>query len=54
LSDLTITQKSDVMRFIDKNSDSLRELSLRMALKLGSLCKQSDNWERLARVTCCK
>ena len=54
LSDLTELQRAQVMRFIDKNSDNLRELSLRMALKLGSLCKQSDNWERLARVTCCK
>lgn len=54
LSDLTELQKAQVMRFIDKNSDTLRELSLRIALKLASLCKQSDNWERLARVTCCK
>ena len=54
LSDLTELQKAQVMRFIDRNSDTLRELSLRIALKLASLCKQSDNWERLARVTCCK
>jgi len=54
LSDLTELQRAQVMRFIDKNADNLRELSLRMALKLASLCKQSDNWERLARVTCCK
>jgi hypothetical protein len=54
LSDLTELQRAQVMRFIDKNSENLRELSLRMALKLGSLAKQGGDWEKLARITCCK
>ena len=54
LSDLTDIERRDVIAYIDKNHDRLRELSLRMALKLGSLRKQSDNWIRLANVTCCK
>ena len=43
----------DVMDYIDNNIDSLRELSLRMALKLGGLRKDSpDVWMDLADVTC--
>jgi len=54
LDELTVAERSDVMSFIDKNSESLRELSLRMALKLGALRRQGSNWERIARITCCK
>jgi len=54
LDDLSVAERSDVMSFIDKNSESLRELSLRMALKLGALRRQGSNWERIARITCCK
>ena len=38
----------------EQNHEKLRELSLRMALKLGSLRKQGGNWERVAKITCCK
>jgi len=51
---LPLTQRVEVKQFIEANSDRLRELSLRMALKLGSLAKQGGNWEKLAKVTCCK
>jgi len=54
LSNLTIEQEDDVIAFIDSNHSRLRELSLRMALKLGALRKQGGNWEKLANVTCCK
>jgi len=54
LDELTVAERSDVMSFIDKNSESLRELSLRMALKLGALRRQGSNWERIAKITCCK
>jgi hypothetical protein len=54
LDHLTVTQRVEVKQFIEANSDRLRELSLRMALKLGSLAKQGGNWEKLARITCCK
>lgn len=54
LSGLTTNQEDDVIKFIDINHSRLRELSLRMALKLGSLRKQGGHWEKLANVTCCK
>ena len=45
----------DVMRYIDDNEKSLRELSLRMAIKLGALRKDSgDDWKEIADVTCRK
>lgn len=53
-SGLTPTQEQDVVDFIEKNTDKLRELSLRMALKLGSIRKIGDTWMKVARVTCCK
>jgi len=54
LSNLNGIERHDVIEFIDNNHDKLRELSLRMALKLGALRKQGGNWTRLAKVTCCK
>lgn len=53
-SGLTPAQERDVVDFIEKNTDKLRELSLRMALKLGSIRKIGDTWMKVARVTCCK
>ena len=53
-SGLTPTQEQDVVDFIEKNTDKLRELSLRMALKLGSIRKIGDTWMKVAKVTCCK
>ena len=54
LNGLNKSEKVDVVQYIEKNSNQLRELSLRMALKLGSLRKRGGNWERMANVTCCK
>lgn len=56
LSDLDEDHKEDVVEFIENNYTSLREISLRMAIKLGELRKgNGDNdWSRIARVTCCK
>jgi hypothetical protein len=55
LNGLTPVQREDVVEFIEQNHESLRELSLRMAIKLGSLRRDgADRWERLARITCCK
>jgi len=51
---LTDHQRRDVIAYIDSNHHRLRELSLRMALKLGSLRKSNDNWQRMANITCCK
>ncbi len=45
----------DVIDFIEDNQDSLRELSLRMALKIAAIRRKgAANWKKVARVTCCK
>ena len=54
LGDLTLAERSDVILFIEENAEKLRELSLRMAIKLGALRKQDKNWQKIARITCCK
>ncbi len=54
LSDLTPEARADVITFIEQNHDKLRELSLRMALKLGGLRKQGGEWQKIAKITCCK
>lgn len=52
---LTVAQQREVCEFIETNQDRLRELSLRMALKLGTLRRRNgSNWLKLARITCCK
>lgn len=48
---LTPSEQDDVVRFIEANHAKLRELSLRMAIKLGALRRKGGNWERMARVT---
>ncbi len=54
LSHLTLDEQADVITFIECNHESLREMSLRIAIKIGALRKQSDNWEKIARITCCR
>lgn len=56
LADLSKGERKDVMDFIEKHSENLRELSLRTALKLGTLrkLKGAKDWQRVARVTTCK
>ena len=54
LKELTESQRNDVIAFVNENHERLRELSLRMALKIGSLRKQGGNWQRIANITCCK
>lgn len=54
LEELTVDQRNDVMSYIERNHHRLRELSLRMAIKIGNLRKTTDNWEKLANVTCCR
>lgn len=51
---LDMREQSDVLEFIEKNHTKLRELSLRMAIKLAAMRRRGGNWERKARVTCCK
>lgn len=51
---LTADQEKAVMDYITANQHKLRELSLRMAVKIGNLVKMKADWRRLANVTCCK
>lgn len=47
------TGQDEVVAFIEGNADRLRELSLRMALKLGAIRRRfGQKWERTARTTC--
>ncbi len=44
----------DVIAFLEENQDRLRELSLRMALKIGAIRRRGGNWTKTARVLHCK
>jgi predicted AAA+ superfamily ATPase len=47
--------QDDIIEFMDTNKDRLREISLRMAIKIADLRKMSvTNWKRLAETTCMK
>lgn len=55
LQHMDLDAQVDVLTFIESYSDHLRELSLRMALKIASIRKTNNsNWEKVAKVTCCK
>jgi len=51
---MTPVQIKEVVSFIEENVERVRELSLRTALKVGSLRKFNQDWEKVARVTCLK
>jgi hypothetical protein len=51
----TTVQEEEVLGYIDQNQDKLRELSLRMVLKIANLMRlDAKSWRSLASVTCCK
>ena len=53
--DFTEEQGDMVIDFMEQNQTKLREMSLRMALKIADLTKVSDtNWRALAATTCMK
>ena len=53
--DFTPEQGDKVIDFMEQNQTRLREMSLRMALKIADLTKVSDtNWRALAATTCMK
>ena len=48
-------QQDDIIDFMHTNKDRLREVSLRMALKIADLRKSfPGNWKRMAETTCIK
>jgi len=52
--DFTPEQGEEIVAFMQDNHARLREISLRMALKLADLTKVSNNWRVLAESTCMK
>ena len=49
------TEEADVMDFIDRNEPTLRELSLRMVIKIAAIRRSNPaKFEKMAKVTCCK
>lgn len=52
--DFTQEQTDEIMSFIWDNHTKLREVSLRMCLKIADLVKISANWRELAKATCMK
>jgi hypothetical protein len=47
--------QDEIIEFMDANQGRLREMSLRMALKIADLRKMSPgNWKRLSETTCMK
>jgi len=53
--DFTQEQGDEVIEFMEQNQSKLREMSLRMALKIADLTKVSEtNWKALAATTCMK
>ena len=47
--------KDEIVEFVEKNADKLRELSLRMVLKLADLRKSfPKSWTAMAKTTCMK
>ena len=52
---LTAAQKTDVIDFIEQNYEKVRELSLRMAIKIANIRKMKcGDWKSVARITCLK
>ena len=50
---LSDVAKIDVVDFIETNADKMRELSLRMVLKVADIRKSMpDNWQAVVEVTC--
>ena len=50
--DLTPELGEEIIQFMQENHAKLREISLRMALKLADLTKVSANWKAMAESTC--
>jgi hypothetical protein len=52
---LSKAEQKDVVDFIETNHNILRELSLRIAIKIGNLRKMPrGDWKAMAKITCCK
>ena len=51
----TPVEIADIMQFVEKNFNTLRETSLRSVIKIAALRRSNPaRFESLARITCCK
>jgi hypothetical protein len=50
----SLEEGQGLIQFMEDNKEHLNEISLRMVTKLADLKKMSDDWQKLARVTCMK
>lgn len=52
---LSMQQEREIMDFIEKHSDTIRELSLRMVVKIANIMRaRPTKWQMLAKVYCVK
>jgi hypothetical protein len=50
---ITTTDAREILGFVEENSEKLRELSLRLVVKIGHLKRNNPvQWKSLAKVTC--
>lgn len=55
LDDMDKTQRQEVIDFVWDNARYLRELSLRMVIKIANIRKmEKKNWKDVAMITCCR
>jgi hypothetical protein len=48
-------EQDDIIEFLTENANNMREMSLRMAIKIADLRKSFPlRWKEMARVTCMK
>lgn len=47
-------EEQELMNFITENQDRLRELSLRMVMKIAGLMRMGGDYQKLAKATCMK
>ncbi len=54
-SEFRSVDRDVLLDFIEDNLAELREVSLRMAIKIAALCQNHPiTWKRIAKITCCK
>ena len=53
--DFEPVQQDEIIEFLQENANNMREMSLRMAIKVADLLKSFPlRWKEMARVTCMK
>ena len=50
----SLSDQKNIMQFVEDNKEKLRELSIRVVLKIAKCYKMGSNWQKIARITCLK